>query len=106
MANEVELAPILSAACSLKHATDMKKAFSTQDEAFDKAKQLGLTPDQAARDVTPTPSGRFALYDARKGELPNRTPGSHLIFDHSFKLLAQKLASQSFLVSLMIQELL
>ena len=45
MANEVELAPILSAACSLKHATDMKKTFSTQNEAFDKAKQLGLTPD-------------------------------------------------------------
>ena len=69
MANEAELAPILSAACSLKHATDMKKAFSTQDEAFDKAKQMGLTPDQATRDVTPTPSGRFALYDARKGEI-------------------------------------
>ena len=69
MANEAELAPILSAACSLKHATDMKKAFLTQDEALDKAKQMGLTPDQAARDVTPTQSGRFALYDARKGEI-------------------------------------
>ena len=69
MANEAELASILSAACSLKHATDMKKAFSTQDEAFDKAKQMGLTPDQAARDVTPTPSGRFTLYDASKGEI-------------------------------------
>ena len=69
MANEAELAPILSAACSLKHATDMKKAFSTQDEAFDNSKQMGLPPDQAARDVTPTPSGRFALYDVRKGEI-------------------------------------
>ena len=69
MANEAELAPVLSAACSLKHATDMKKAFLTQDAAFDKAKQMGLTPDQAAREVTPTPSGRFALYDARKGEI-------------------------------------
>ena len=69
MANETELAPILSAACSLKHATDMKKTFSTQNEAFDKAKQLGLTPDQAAREVTQTPHGRFALYDARKGEI-------------------------------------
>ena len=69
MANETELAPVLSAACSLKHATDMKKTFLTQNEAFDKAKQLGLTPDQAAREVTPTPSGRFALYDARKGEI-------------------------------------
>ena len=38
------------------------------------------TPDQAARDVTPTPTGRFALYDARKGELPNLIPGSHLTF--------------------------
>ena len=55
MANDVELAPVLSAACSLKHATDMKKAFMTQDEAFDKAKQLGLSPDQAAREVTQTP---------------------------------------------------
>ena len=69
MANEVELAPILSAACSLKHATDMKKTFSTQNEAFDKAKQLGLTPDQAAREVMQTPHGRFALYDAKKGEI-------------------------------------
>ena len=29
----------------------------TQDEAFDKAKQLGLSPDQAARDVIQTPRG-------------------------------------------------
>ena len=69
MANEAELAPILSAACSLKHATDMQKTFLTQNEAFDKAKQLGLTPDQAARDVTQTPNGRFTLYDAQKGEI-------------------------------------
>ena len=69
MANEAELAPVLSAACSLKHATDMKKTFLTQDEAFDRAKQMGLTPDQAAREVTPTPNGRFALYDAKKGEI-------------------------------------
>ena len=67
MANEAELAPVLSAACSLKHASDMRKAFQTQDEAFDKAKQLGLTPEP--REVTPTPSGRFALYDAKKGEI-------------------------------------
>ena len=50
MANEAELAPVLSAACSLKHATDMKKTFLTQDDAFDKAKQMGLTPHQAARE--------------------------------------------------------
>ena len=66
MTNEAELAPVLSAACSLKHATDMKKSFLTQNEAFDKAKQLGLTPDQAARAVTPTPHGRYALYDAEQ----------------------------------------
>ena len=41
MANEAELAPVLSAACSLKHATDMKKTFQTQSEAFDRAKQMG-----------------------------------------------------------------
>ena len=69
MANEAELAPVLSAACSLKHATDMKKAFLTQNEAFDKAKQLGLTPDQAAREITRTPHGRFALYDGKRGEI-------------------------------------
>ena len=69
MANEAELAPVLSAACSLKHATDMKKNFLTQDEEFDKAKQMGLTPDQAAREVTPTPNRRFALYDAKRGEI-------------------------------------
>ena len=69
MANEAELAPVLSAACSLKHATDMKKTFLTQDEAFDRAKKMGLTPDQAAREVTPTANGRFALYDAQKGEI-------------------------------------
>ena len=69
MANEAELAPILSVACSLKHVTDMKKTFLTQNEAFDKAKQLGLTPDQAAREVTQTPHGRFTLYDAQKGEI-------------------------------------
>ena len=69
MANEADLAPVLSAACSLKHATDMKKSVLTQNEAFDKAKQLGLTPDQAARAVTTTPHGRYALYDESKGEI-------------------------------------
>ena len=56
MANEAELAPVLSAACSLKHATDMKKTFlDTRMRHLTKPKQLGLTPDQAAREVTPTP---------------------------------------------------
>ena len=48
-----------------------------------------LHPEQAARQITPTPSGRFALYD-------------HLTSGHSFMLLAQKLADQSFHVFLMI----
>ena len=68
MANEAGLETVLSAAYSLKHATDMEKGFLTQDEAFDKAKQMGLTPEQAARQISPTPKGRFALYDVKKGE--------------------------------------
>ena len=33
------------------------------------------------------PSGRFALYDARKGEIAKSLiPGSHLTLDHSFML--------------------
>ena len=47
----------------------MKKTFLTQDEAFDRAKQMGLTSDQAARDITPTPHGRYALYDAKRDEI-------------------------------------
>ena len=69
MANDADLASVMSAACSLKHATDMRKTFLTQNEAFDKAKELGLTPDQAARTVTNTPRGRFALYDEKRGEI-------------------------------------
>ena len=42
MANEAGLASVLSAAHSLKHETDMKKSFPSQEEAFDKAKQMGL----------------------------------------------------------------
>ena len=69
MANEAGLETVLSAAYSLKHATDMQKGFPTQDKAFDKAKQMGLTPEQAARQITITPRGQFALYDAKKGEI-------------------------------------
>ena len=54
MANEAGLESVLSAAYSLKHETDMKKSFPSQEEAFDKAKQMGLTPDQAARQITTT----------------------------------------------------
>ena len=70
MANEAELAPVLSAACSLKHATDMKKTFLTQNEAFDKAKQLGLTPDQAAREShTNHQVDALRSMNAQKGEI-------------------------------------
>ena len=69
MANEAGLETVLSAAYSLKHATDMEKSFPTQDEAFDKAMQMGLSPEQAARQITPTPTGQFALYDAKKGDV-------------------------------------
>ena len=67
--DEAGLESVLSAAYSLKHETDMKKSFPSQEEAFDKAKQMGLTPDQAARQITTTPNGQFALYDAKRGEV-------------------------------------
>ena len=69
MANEAGLETVLSAAYSLKHETDMKKTFSSSEEAFDKAKEMGLTPDQAAKHITETPHGRVAFYDAAKGEI-------------------------------------
>ena len=49
MANEAGLETVLSAAYSLKHATDVEKSFPTQEEAFDRAKQMGLTPEQASK---------------------------------------------------------
>ena len=69
MANEAGLESVLSAASSLKHATDMEKSFPTQEEAFDRAKHMGLTPEQAARQIFLTPKGQFALYDDKKGEI-------------------------------------
>ena len=69
MTNEAGLETVLSAAYSLKHETDMKKSFPSKEEAFDKAKQMGLTPEQAARRVIATPRGQFALYDGQKGEV-------------------------------------
>ena len=66
MTNEAGLESVLSAAYSLKHASDMEKSFPTQEEAFDKAKQMGLTPAQAARQITTTPRGQFALSMIRK----------------------------------------
>ena len=47
----------------------MKKSFPSQEEAFDKAKEMGLTPEQAARQITTTPKGQFALYDTKRGEV-------------------------------------
>ena len=69
MANEAGLKTVLSAAYSLKHETDMKKSFPSQEEAMDAAKKLGLTPEQAAKHITPTPRGQLALYDAKRGEV-------------------------------------
>ena len=84
MANEAGLESVLSAAYALKHETDMKKSFPSREEAFDKAKEMGLTPDQAARQITTTPSGQFALDDVKRGEVvksdrwrPARFPISH-----------------------------
>ena len=59
---------VLSAAYSLKHETDMKKSLPSREEALDKAKAMGLTPDQAARQITTTPRGQFALYHAKRGD--------------------------------------
>ena len=41
LANEAGLETVLSAAYSLKHASDMEKSFLTQDEALDRAKHWG-----------------------------------------------------------------
>ena len=69
MANEAGLETLLFAAYSLKHASDMEKSFPTQEEALDKAKKMGLSPEEAAKQITATPTGHFSLYDAKKGEI-------------------------------------
>ena len=69
MANEAGLETVLSAAYSLNHETDMMKTFTSREEAYDKAKAMGLTPDQATKHDTETPRGRVALYDAARGEI-------------------------------------
>ena len=46
----------------------MAKTFPIQEEAFDRAKEMGLTPERAARQITRTPKGQFAFYDEKKGE--------------------------------------
>ena len=80
----------------------MKKSFLTQDEAFDKAKQMGLTPEQAARQITATPKGRFALYDEKKGEVVKSDTWKPPDFRSLIKVAKLKLASQRSLVSLTI----
>ena len=42
MASETGLETVQSAAFSLKHETDMMKTFTSREEAFDKAKEMGL----------------------------------------------------------------
>ena len=59
---------VLSAAFLLKHETDMKKTFSSLQEAQDRAKEMGLTRDKAAKWIRETPHGCFAFYDEARGE--------------------------------------
>ena len=68
MTGEAGLETVLSAAFSLKHETDMMKTFSSSEEAFDKAKEMGLTREQAAKCIHETPRRRFAFYDQTRGE--------------------------------------
>ena len=68
MTNEAGLETVLSAAFSLKHETDMKKNFSALQEAQDKAKEMRLTREQAAKCLRETPHGRFAFYDEARGD--------------------------------------
>ena len=49
MTQEAGLESVLSAAFSLMHVTGMKKSFFTQEEAIDKAKELGLSPEAARK---------------------------------------------------------
>ena len=62
MMQEAGLESVLSAAFSLKHVTDVKKGFIAQEEAMDKAKELGLSPETAKKCIQQTLSGRFTLY--------------------------------------------
>ena len=68
MTNEAGLETVLSAAFSLKHETDMKRTFSSLQEAQDKAKEMKLSPEKVAKRIRETPNGRFALYDEARDE--------------------------------------
>ena len=69
MTNEGGLETVLSAAFSLKHETDMMKTFSSHEKAFDKAKEMGLTPEKATKNIRDTPHGRIAFYDDARGSV-------------------------------------
>ena len=45
------------------------KRFSSREEALDKAKKMGLAPEQAAKSIRETPHGRVAFYDTARGEI-------------------------------------
>ena len=47
----------------------MEKSFPSQEAAFDTAKEMGLTCEQSARQITTTPKGQFSLYDEKRGEV-------------------------------------
>ena len=100
MANEAGLETVLSAAYSLKHASDMEKSFPTQEEAFDRAKKMGLSPEQAAKQITATPTGHFSLYDAKKGEIVKSDRWRPPDFRTLVKLPKQSKAGLRSLVSL------
>ena len=68
MSNEAGLESVLSAAFSLKHETDRKKTFSSLKEAQDKAKEMWLTREEAARCIRETPRERFTFCDTARGE--------------------------------------
>ena len=44
------------------------KTFFSQEEAFDKAKEVGLTPEKAAKSIREILRGRFAFCDQTRGE--------------------------------------
>ena len=69
MTSEAGLETVLSAVFSLKHETDLMKTFSTREEAFDKAREMGLTPKKAAKNIRNTPRGRVVFYDETRGEV-------------------------------------
>ena len=56
VAQEAGWQSVLSTDFSLKHVTDMKKSFVHRDEAMDKAKELGLTPEAAKKCIQQTTS--------------------------------------------------